>query len=118
MKIEITAQLDVGVRWDAQAQVFVSYAPALELYSQGPTEEEAFRAIESAMRLYLITAHGSNKLDDVLKRHGFVFKRTGFAVAAGIGSQSSASGQYVKILQDGGFARIEPKSIPLELTQV
>jgi predicted RNase H-like HicB family nuclease len=117
MKIQITAQLDVGVRWDEQARVFVTYAPALELYSQGPTEEEAFRAIESAMRLYLIAAHGTNKLDDVLKRGGFVLKRGGVALAPRIGSESPTDGQYIKILKDGGFARIEPKSIPLELTQ-
>ena len=116
MKIQIIAQLDVGVRWDEPAHVYVSYAPALELYSQGPTEEEALRAIESAMRLYLVTAHETNKLDDTLKRRGFVLKRGGLAVATGIGPESPS--QYIKILRDGGFDRIEPKSIPLELTQV
>src|SRR2546426_684094 len=34
MGIRIVARLDVGVRFDAQAQVFVSYAPALRIYSQ------------------------------------------------------------------------------------
>jgi len=102
MGIRIVARLDVGVRFDAQAQVFVSFAPALRIYSQGPTEEEALRAIESAIRLYLSTAYGANKL-------------SGFAVSSGIGPNSPNEQRYIEILRDGGF---EPKLIPLELTQV
>ena len=95
-------RMDVGVRFDVQTRVFVSYAPALKIYSQGPTQEEALRAIESAIRLYLITAYGANKL-------------TGFAVSSGIGPDSPNEQQYIEILKDGGF---EPMLIPLELTQV
>ena len=101
MGIRIVTRLDVGIRFDAQAHVFVSYAPALKIYSQGPTEEEALRAIESAIRLYLSTAYGANKLK-------------GFAVSSGIGPNSPTE-HYIEILKDGGF---EPKVIPLELTQV
>ena len=117
MKIQITAQLDVGVRWDEQARVFVSYAPALQLYSQGPSEEEAFRAIESAIRMYIVTAHEANKLSDTLNRLGFSLKRGGgFTAPSGIGPEAPGPNQYIQVLRDGGFDHIDSRSIPLEMT--
>ena len=65
--IRIEARLNVTVRKDEAAQVFVSHAPALDIYSQALSEDEALRAIESAMRLHLITALEVDKLEDVLK---------------------------------------------------
>lgn len=108
MRIRIEAQLNVSVRWDEPARMFVSYAPALDIYSQGPTQEEAIRAIESAMRLHLVTALEVDSLEQVLKR---------FAerVSSGIGPESPHD-QYIKVLQGTG-CQIRPTLTPLELTQ-
>ena len=44
------------VRKDERASAFVSYCPALDIYSQGETEEEAIAGIQSAVALYLKAA--------------------------------------------------------------
>lgn len=103
MQIRIEAQLNVRVRWDDAAGVYVSYAPALDIYSQGKTQDDAVRAIEGAMRMYLITALEEDKIGRVLKRFGEV-------VAAGTGPEPH---QYINVLQDGGF-QITAKAVPLE----
>jgi hypothetical protein len=102
-KIQIEAQLNVGVRWDQAARVFVSYAPALDIYSQGPTEQDAVRAIEGAMRMYIVTALETNKLDRVLERLG--------ARTSGIGPEAS---EYIKVVPHGGN-QIRAKLIPSEV---
>ena len=96
----IEAQLVVGVRWDEQAHVFVSHAPALDIYSQGVTHEDAIRAIESAMRMYLITAVEQNKIDGVLKRFS--------EATSGIGQASPALDQYIKVVPDDGRHGLGP----------
>src|SRR2546422_4720920 len=56
MRVGIEAPLNITLRCDESARIFVGYAPALDIYSQGETREDAIRAIEGAMRMYLITA--------------------------------------------------------------
>lgn len=109
MKIRIEARLNVWVRWDDMAKVFVSCAPALDIYSQAATEQEALRAIESAMRLYLITAIESNKIDGVLQRFSE-------RVPPGIGPEAPDSKQRITILQGDG-CQVTSTQIPLELTR-
>ena len=110
--VRIEAQLNVGVRWDEPSKVFVSHAPALGIYSQGPTREDAVRAIESAMRMYLVTAVETNKIGAVLER---------FAEAtSGIGPGSSSFDQYIRVVPDGGHhgpGPIKAKLIPSEIGQ-
>ena len=90
MQTRIDAQLNVRVRRDEPSGVYVSYAPALDIYYQGETQEDAVRAIEGAMRMFLITALEVDKLGGVLKRFG--------EVVSGIGPEPS---QYIKVVQDG-----------------
>lgn len=45
-----------AIWYDAEVNVYVGYCPALRLYSQGRTEEEAHKAIISAVKLYIIFA--------------------------------------------------------------
>ena len=106
MQIRIEAQLNVRVRWDEAAGVYVSYAPALDIYSQGKTPNDAICAIEGAMRMYLITALEEEKIGRVLKRFGEV-------VAAGMGPEPR---QYINVVQDGGY-QITAKAVPLETVQ-
>lgn len=53
------------------ANVFVSHVPLLDVYSQGRTEQEAIRAIESAVRLYVVAAHRRGSLGRIMQRHPF-----------------------------------------------
>lgn len=107
MRIRVEAQLLAGTRWDAEAKTFVSHAPALNLYSQGPSEKEAARAIESAVKLYLTTAYEAGILDRVLGRRGF----SPVAGAPGAVSQT----QYIRVLAERHFENIieVPASVDL-----
>jgi predicted RNase H-like HicB family nuclease len=53
------------------ANVFVSHVPLLDVYSQGRTEQEAIRAIESAVRLYVVAAYRRGSLGRLMQRHPF-----------------------------------------------
>jgi predicted RNase H-like HicB family nuclease len=66
--VRLEAHLGAGVRRDDVARVFVSHVPALDVYSQGRTEREAIHAIESAVRLYVVTAHDRGFLHRILAR--------------------------------------------------
>lgn len=107
MQIRIDAQLNVRVRRDEPSGVYVSYAPALDIYSQGETQEDAIRAIEGAMRMYLVTALEVDKLGGVLKRFG--------EAVSGIGPEP-LSDQYIKVVQDGEH-QIKAKLMQLEVGQ-
>ncbi len=107
MQIRIEAQLIVSVRWDDAAGVYVSYAPALGIYSQGKTTGHAIRAIEGAMRMYLITALEEDKIGRVLKRFGEV-------VATGIGPEPR---QYINVVHGGGNQITAKAVLPLETVQ-
>jgi predicted RNase H-like HicB family nuclease len=102
MRIGIEAQVSVSLRWDEPAHVFVSYAPALDIYSQAPTHEGALRAIESAIRLHLVTALEVDKLDEVIKR----FRER---VSSGIGPEPLTPRQYITVHQGSGC---EIKALP------
>lgn len=64
--ISLTMHLKVGVKYDKDARVFVSFLPAFKIYSQGPTEKLAIEAIQDALIGYLSVAHKKRILDDVL----------------------------------------------------
>ncbi len=106
MRLRIEARLNVSVHWDSLAKVFVSYAHALDLYSQAATEAEALRAIESSIKLYLVTATDLNKIDGV-------FQRFAERVPLGIGPEATDSRQFITILQGDG-CQVTTTRIPLE----
>ena len=56
----------IGVRYDDDAKVFVSYSPAFELYSQGQTETRAMEAMKDAINGYIAVALKKHVLADVL----------------------------------------------------
>ena len=68
----------VAVRWDKEASVFVSFAPDFDLYSQGNTEDEAFRAISSALKMYLVDCYQKNILLDMLRKSGIESVQTDY----------------------------------------
>ena len=69
---QITFKLNTKLRHDPGASVFVSHCPALKIFSQGESKEEAVEAIREAASLYLQTAFAHDRLDQVLRRVGFV----------------------------------------------
>lgn len=71
MVLKLTASLKGAVRWDDQAKVFLSFCPALNIYSQGLSEDEAREALESTMRLYIETCIERGILEQILRRAGF-----------------------------------------------
>ena len=53
MLVRFEFQLPVNIYQDKDTGIWVSHAPDLELYSQGTSQEEARRAIGSAVDLYI-----------------------------------------------------------------
>lgn len=51
---------------------YVSHCPALDVYSQGDTEDEAKRNLIEAITAFMISCHERGTLDAVLKECGFV----------------------------------------------
>lgn len=70
MGISITFNLRIGLRHDKEAEVFVGYCPALKIYSQGETEQEAIIATQSAVSLFIRECLKRDILRDVFKEHG------------------------------------------------
>jgi predicted RNase H-like HicB family nuclease len=66
--VRLETHLEICIRRDDSASVFVSHAPALDVFSQGRTDREALHAIESAVRLYFVTAHEQGFLQRILAR--------------------------------------------------
>jgi predicted RNase H-like HicB family nuclease len=70
--VEITInKVEVAVRRDDDADVFVSFCPRFQVYSQGETKEEAVEAVASAISLRLTTAFDHGRIEKVLRQAGF-----------------------------------------------
>ena len=67
----ISVQLKAAIRRDDDAGVFVSFCPALKIYSQGETKREAKEALTSAVRLFIDGCLGRGILDRMLRELGF-----------------------------------------------
>ncbi len=64
--IGVQFNLRAGVKYDDAAGVYVSCCPALEVFSQGETLEEAKDALTGAIVLYLRYCYSQKILDDIL----------------------------------------------------
>ena len=53
------SSVKAGVRYDEEEEVYVGYAPALNIYSQANTEDRARRTLESTVLLFLRLAQSS-----------------------------------------------------------
>jgi predicted RNase H-like HicB family nuclease len=56
------------IHYDSDAGVYVGSCPEFGLVSQGITEEEAERAIQSAINLFVITCYEHEILHSTLRR--------------------------------------------------
>lgn len=71
IKLEIGIKLRAAVRYDQEAEVWVSWCPALDVYSQGTTRQRAQSAIEEALLMYVRHCFSKKKLGQILNRRGF-----------------------------------------------
>jgi predicted RNase H-like HicB family nuclease len=69
--VEIKIRLMIGVLEDKETGVYVGHCPALDVYSQGESMEDAMEAIKSASLLYVEHCYRRKLLDDELNRRGF-----------------------------------------------
>lgn len=86
MQFRLVAQLRGFIRHDTDAHVHVSYCPALNIFSQGESEDQARRAIGSAVSLFLQSCYERGQLDRALREAGFrASSRTGIVPVKSLG---------------------------------
>ncbi len=71
MRITFEAKLKAGIKHDKDANVYVTYVPALKLYSQGETELQAKTALNDAVASFLLVAYENKLLEKCLHIVGF-----------------------------------------------
>ncbi|SRR6266540_2369921 len=72
VQVTFTARLKAGMKWDPDAKVWVTYVPALQVYSQGTTKARAKRAVNGAVRLFLSVAYEHGAWDRALRSVGLL----------------------------------------------
>lgn len=65
MQIEYTVQI-----WKEGNQ-FIAHAMPLDVMSSGPSPEEALRALDEALRLFVLTAKDHGTLEEILGEAGY-----------------------------------------------
>lgn len=71
MSARIRFELSVPVATRQDSVGYIACCPALDVYSQGPTEDVAVRNLVEALELFLASCYRSGQLDRVLKDCGF-----------------------------------------------
>jgi predicted RNase H-like HicB family nuclease len=64
-------KVEIAVRRDDDADVFVGFCPRFQVYSQADTKDEAVEATASAVSLRLVTAFEHGRMEKVLRQAGF-----------------------------------------------
>jgi len=109
MKIRITINLNGATRHDEQANIFVGFCPALKVYSQGGTQQEAKEALQSTLGLFVKTCYERGILDKVLSGAGFN------AVGSGSSLPTGEACQEFIMIERANFDRVFEMNVPLEL---
>ncbi|HEV8641382.1 MAG TPA: hypothetical protein VGV13_09830 [Methylomirabilota bacterium] len=114
IQVTFMARLKAGMKFDEQAKVWITYVPALQLYSQGSTKARAKRAIASAVRLFLTTAYEHGVWDKALRNVGLA--PTGASQMPGPDSEFVGFFEE-EILEKASFPEVfdVPAVLPLEL---
>ena len=118
MNINFEAKLKAGIKYDKDVEVYVTYVPALRLYSQGETVIQAKSALKDAIQSFLIVAYSNGVLEKCLKN-------VGFSIVADPRSTLCESEEYIsfeeeEILEEKKFEDIFeiPASLPLSMVAV
>lgn len=119
MKFRIDCKLSAGMKFDDAAGVHVAWCPALDVYSQGESENEAKAAIESAVLMYIKNCVRRGVLESVLKERGFSVSDRPRKTETG------DSGEYISVVPEkeeavtlGSFGNLFDIAVPLELMQL
>jgi predicted RNase H-like HicB family nuclease len=72
MKIKITFTAKLPIQITKKAKWFLASCPALDVSSQGETEEDAKKNIAEALFMFLRSCYERGTLEAVLKQCGFV----------------------------------------------
>lgn len=71
-KVALKFSLEGLIREDKDTNCFVSYCPALDIYSAGMTRPQAKAALQSAIDLFIRVCFDRQSLGRVLQSKGFV----------------------------------------------
>ncbi len=102
MKIKMETRLMAGIRFDKEAEVYISYAPALRVYAQGESKKQAKVALRDAVESYLIVAYENGVLERCLKNVGFV-------IDASPAHKPNKGEEYIEIAEEAILAEKEFK---------
>ena len=72
-RVVFTLTVDSEVK--TEGDVHVSYCPALDVYSQGDTEDEASANLIEALQLFVQSCYERGTLDAVMKERGFTVEQ-------------------------------------------
>ena len=67
----IRSVLSVSCHVQSDEVGYISHCPALDVFSQGETKEEALDNLAEALQLFVESCHARGTLDAVLKERGF-----------------------------------------------
>ena len=70
-QLAVSFKLGAVIREDSQTDCFVSYCPAIDIYSAGRNRIEAKKALTSAAGMYVRHCYQRGILDLVLREKGF-----------------------------------------------
>jgi predicted RNase H-like HicB family nuclease len=73
MNIEYNSQI-----WKEGNQ-YIAHAMPLDVMSAGPSPEEARKALDEAVHLFLVTAADMGTLEEILQESGYEFRQGGWA---------------------------------------
>lgn len=63
--------------WQEEAQ-YIAHAMPLDVISAGPSPDEARKALDEAVYLFVVTAAAMGTLEDVLYENGYEFRQGGW----------------------------------------
>jgi predicted RNase H-like HicB family nuclease len=108
--VQVSFRLQFVTRRDDEANVYVGYCPALKLYSQGTTEQEAGEAVVSAVKLFLVACYERDLLHSALRTRGMT--RASSMVAAQI--KNDENKEFVSI-SERPFDKEFWRDVPINL---
>lgn len=115
----VNFSLEGQIREDKETASFVSYCPALELYSAGRTRPEAKAALQSAVDMYIRLSYDRGILGRLLKEKGFGVALSGLQTAHA--ATPAIDGDFIAIAEtksDGlapAYDDIFPVEVPIHL---
>ena len=99
-------KLHAAVRHDEESGLFVSWCPALNIFSQGTSFPQACAAIKSGVTMWLEHCYSKGILNQALAERGFVAEDT---------DGPDAEGEFVNVEEDAKFPNSFDFSVPFHL---